>query len=166
MSEIQSEIAEGKQQSLDKMWCVDQGEKKKGGCINLEQSLQFQDYLRNLVEVFIGKMIDMGSMDEPLVEMIQKIQQAYGEIEVFDRSATTKVNKIIKSIPDISALAWRKHLQGITILSQEDYSDIVDVAFSTKLAQDGHIMSKLERRTFITSTLMDEENKQVMSKCQ
>ena len=140
--------------------------KTRGGCINPEQSLEFQNYLKDLVEVFVAKMTNTGSMEEPLMEMLGKIQKAYVDIEVFDRSAMANVKDIVKSIPDVTGLAWRKHLQGIAVLSPEDYKDIVEAAFSAKLAQDGHIMSKLEKQTFLTNVLTPEENEQVMAKCQ
>ena len=137
--------------------------RKAGGCINLQESAEFQRFVNEKMAELVEEMRNMKNLIQLVRQLIRSLKLQYDKIHLFESNGAANTEDIVNTIMDTKEVAWRKSLERKEILDAEEYNRIVELCMESRLFQEGNLHLKLNETVFGPET--DETKEIVMQKC-
>ena len=117
--------------------------KKIFGCINKEESEKFLTYIQSVMVLLVEQIKNEWNIMALMHDLISALKTTYDDIGLFKNNGAADTNDIVSTVSDAKGTAWRKHLEGKTMLDQEDYNNIVEALVRSCLFQEGKLLERL-----------------------
>ena len=137
--------------------------RKVVGCINKEEAVAFQNFVRDKMIVLVERMRNDKNLIQPVWELICSLKLEYDKLGLFENNGAAGVEEIVETICDTKGTAWRKFIEGKEILDAEDYNAIVEITIKSPLFQEGSLHDKIYDQILGLET--EDSKAKIMERC-
>ena len=137
--------------------------RKAGGCINLQEAMEFQNFVKDRLVELVDEMRSEKNLIHPGQKLIRSLKLQYDKLHLFENNGATNTEDIVNTIHNTKGIAWSKSMEGKEIVDTEDHNMLIEMCMESHLFQEGNLHLKLDETVFGLET--DEIKEKVMQKC-